>query len=137
MIYLEDLQIRHLSRRPKAKLDGTGGYRHNGAAHKAGLNTSIHDAGWYAVRRIRTCKAEWAGKRVEAIAPAYTTQDCSGCGERVDKSLSVRTHVCTFCGLILDRDANAALNILESGRTGPSGVNVAGCGERSLRSPRP
>jgi putative transposase len=136
VIYLEDLQIRDLSRRPKAKLDGNGGYLHNGAAHKAGLNKSINDAGWYAFRRILTCKAEWAGKRVEAIAPTYTTQDCSGCGERVYKSLSVRTHVCTFCGLILDRDENAALNILESGRAGPSGVNVAGCGERSLRSPR-
>jgi hypothetical protein len=48
---------------------------------------------------------------VEAVPPAYTTQDCSGCGERISKSLSVRTHICTNCGLILDRDANAALNI--------------------------
>jgi putative transposase len=136
VIYVEDLQIRNLSRRPKAKLDGNGDYLHNGAAHKAGLNKSIHDAGWYAFRRILTCKAEWAGKRVEAIAPAYTTQDCSGCGERVYKSLSVRTHVGTCCGLILDHDENAALNMLESGRAGPSGVHVAGCGERRLRSPR-
>jgi putative transposase len=48
---------------------------------------------------------------VEVVPPAYTTQDCSGCGERIYKSLSVRTHVCTNCGLILDRDENAALNI--------------------------
>jgi Putative transposase DNA-binding domain len=51
------------------------------------------------------------------------------------KSLSVRTHICPRCGLVLDRDANAARNILESGRAGPSGGNVARWGERSLRSP--
>src|SRR5258708_10654733 len=49
--------------------------------------------------------------RVEAVSPAYTSQDCSGCGERIYKTLSVRTHVCTHCGLILDRDENAARNI--------------------------
>ena len=47
-----------------------------------------------------------------AVPPAYTSQDCSGCGEMVKKSLSVRTHVCPHCGLILDRDENAAINIL-------------------------
>ena len=135
VIYLEDLQVRNLSRRPKAKPDGNGGYVHNGASRRASLNKSIQDAGWSAFRRILTCKAEWAGKRVEAIPPAFTTQDCSGCGERVHKSLSVRTHVCTHCGLMLDRDENAARNILASGRAGPSSANVVGCGERSLRSP--
>ncbi len=135
VIYLEDLQIRNLSRRPAPKPDGNGGYEHNGASRKAGLNKSIQDAGWYAFRRILTCTAAWAGKRVEAIPPAFTTQDCSGCGERIYKSLSVRTHVCTTCGLVLDRDENAAQNILASGRAGPSGANVGGCTERSLRSP--
>jgi putative transposase len=65
---------------------------------------------------ILACKAVWAGKRVEAVPPAYTTQDCSGCGERVQNSLSVRTHVCTNCGLVLDRDENAARNILWAGQ---------------------
>jgi putative transposase len=129
-IYLEDLQARNLSRRPQATPDGNGGYLHNGAAQKAGLNKSINDAGWYAFRRILTCKAEWAGKRVEAVPPAFTTQDCSGCGERVYKSLSVRTHVCTNCGLMLDRDENAALNILRAGQarqalTWPVAASVA------------
>ena len=65
---------------------------------------------------ILACKAEWAGKRVEAIPPAYTSQDCSGCGARIHKSLSVRTHVCTNCGLILDRDEDAARNIQWAGQ---------------------
>jgi putative transposase len=116
VIYLEDLLVSNLSRRPQAKPDGTGGYEHNGAAQKAGLNKSIQDAGWYSFRQILIFKAACAGKRVEAIPPAYTSQDCSGCGERVEKSLSVRTHVCTNCGLILDRDENAARNIQWAGQ---------------------
>src|ERR687886_390448 len=51
------------------------------------------------------------GKTVVAVAPQYTSQDCSNCGSTVKKSLSVRTHVCS-CGTVLDRDHNAALNIL-------------------------
>jgi putative transposase len=56
-IYLEDLQVRNRSRRPAAQPqpDGSGGYLHNGASAKAGLNTSIQDAGWYASRRILAC----------------------------------------------------------------------------------
>ena len=49
---------------------------------------------------------------VVAVSPRFTTQDCSGCGFRVKKTLSMRTHVCPSCGLVLDRDENAALNIL-------------------------
>jgi putative transposase len=71
----------------------------------------MHDAGWRHFLSILACKAACAGKRVEVVPPAYTTQECSGCGKRVRKSLSVRTHVCTNCGLILDRDLNAARSI--------------------------
>jgi putative transposase len=132
-LYLEDLQIRNMTHRPASKPDGSGGYEHNGARAKAGLNKSINDAGWYSFRMILACKAAWAGwagKRVEAISPAYTTQDCSGCGERIYKSLSVRIHACTNCGLVLDRDENAALNMLRAGQarqapTWPSGASVA------------
>ena len=103
-----------MSRRPTPRQDENGTYLHNGAARKAGLNKSIQDAGWYSFRSILACKAAWAGKRVEAVPSAfsaYTSQDCSGCGARIQKSLSVRTHVCTNCGLIMDRDENAARTI--------------------------
>jgi putative transposase len=117
-MYLEDLEVRNMTRRPapQPQPNGDGGYLHNGASAKAGLNTSIHEAGWYSFRVILACKAAWAGKRVEAVPPAYTPQDCSGCGTRVRKSLSVRTHVCTNCDLILDRDANAAKKIQSAGQ---------------------
>jgi putative transposase len=129
-IYLEDLQVANLVRSPKPVSDGQGGYLHNGASAKAGLNQSIEDAGWYNFRQILTCKAAWAGKRVEVVPPAYTSQDCSGCGERVEKSLSVRTHVCTFCGLILDRDENAARNIQWAGQALRGVPALAGASNR-------
>src|SRR5215469_11924501 len=61
-----------------------------------------------------------------AVPPAYTSQDCSGCGERVEQSLSVRTHICPSCGLILDRDENAAKNIQWAGQAlaGSRGVGA-------------
>jgi putative transposase len=128
-IYLEDLQVCNLSCRPAPKLDGAGGYLQNGATQKAGLNKSIQDAGWSSFLHILAYKAACAGKRAEAVPPAYTTQDCSRCGKRVCKSLSVCTHVCPSCGLILDREENAVRNILWAGQAlrglvgSPAGMN--------------
>jgi putative transposase len=96
-IYLEDLRVANMVR------------NHH-------LAKSISDAGWAHFRTILEAKAACAGRRVIAVPPAYTSQGCSGCGERVPKSLSVRTHVCPSCGLILDRDENAARNIQWAGQ---------------------
>ena len=49
------------------------------------------------------------------VDPRYTSQLCSGCGEYVPKTLDVRVHMCPYCGLVLDRDVNAARNILRKG----------------------
>lgn len=125
-IYHEAIQAKNLSARPLPKPDGKGGYLPNGASQKAGLNKSIHDAGWSQFLTILACKAAYAGKRVEAVPPAYTSQECSGCGEHVPKSLSVRTHVCPSCGLVLDRDTNAAVNILWAGQARQGASAVAG-----------
>jgi putative transposase len=111
VVYVEAIQPANLSRRPAPRPDEHGTYAHNGASQKAGLNKSIQDAGWRHFLSILAFKAACAGKRVEAVNPAYTSQECSGCGERISKSLSVRTHVCTNCGLMLDRDENAAKTI--------------------------
>jgi putative transposase len=80
------------------------------------LAKSISDAGWAPFRSILEAKAACAGRRVIAIPAQYTSQDCSGCGTRIPKSLSVRTHVCTSCGLVLDRDENAASNLPWAGQ---------------------
>jgi putative transposase len=63
---------------------------------------------------------------VIAVSPRFTTQDCSGCGYRVKKTLSMRTHVCSSCGLVLDRDENAALNILAAALVGAAPLRTAG-----------
>ena len=80
------------------------------------LAKSISDAGWSAFLTILAFKAACAGKRVQAVNPAFTSQQCSGCGEMVAKGLSVRWHACPECGTSLHRDHNAALNILRQGR---------------------
>jgi putative transposase len=80
------------------------------------LAKSIGDAGWAQVRAILAAKAACAGRRVLAVHPASTSQACSGCGVRVHQSLSVRTPVCTACGLVLDRDENAAITMQRAGQ---------------------
>ncbi len=77
------------------------------------LAKSIHDAAWGQFLGWMKSYAVMHGIEVVAVPPEYTSQDCSGCGKRVQKTLSTRTHVCPQCGLILDRDENAAVNILE------------------------
>ena len=67
------------------------------------------------VFRIFVYKAEEAGKRVIKVNPAYTSQICSNCGTMVKKELSVRLHSCPSCKIELDRDVNAAINILSFG----------------------
>lgn len=79
------------------------------------LAFAIADASWGMFRQFLENKAECAGRQVIAVAPHYTSQKCSGCGEYVQKSLSVRTHVCPHRGYIADRDKNAARNILQLG----------------------
>ena len=80
------------------------------------LAKSISDASWSMFRSVLTNKAESAGRLVVAVNPAYTSQMCSRCGNIQKKSLSVRTHKCLGCGLVLDRDTNAAINIKALGQ---------------------
>ena len=93
LIAVEDLQVRNLARNSK-------------------LAKSILDAAWSAFITILESVAVKRGVHVVKVAPHNTSQDCSGCGTKVSKALSVRTHCCPKCNLILDRDENAAINIL-------------------------
>jgi putative transposase len=81
------------------------------------LAKSIADAGWSAFLSILAAKAAYAGRRVVAVPPAYTSQTCSGCGAVVKKGLSVRWHACPDCGTSLHRDHNAAKNIERLGQS--------------------
>lgn len=113
MIAVEKLAVKNMSKSPAPKQDAeTGKYLPNGASQKAGLNKSILDAAWSQFRNILTSKAESACREVVAVRPAYTSQRCSGCGYTAPKTLKERWHLCPMCGASLDRDTNAAVNIL-------------------------
>jgi putative transposase len=78
------------------------------------LAKSINDVAWYQFRLWLEYFGTKYGKITIAVPPQYTSQNCSNCGETVKKSLSTRTHTCS-CGCSLDRDENAARNILRIG----------------------
>jgi putative transposase len=111
LIAYENLQIRNMVRNRK-------------------LAKSIHDAGWGIFLQWVTRYAFLHDIPVIAVPPHYTSQKCSDCGTIVKKSLSIRTHICHGCSVVLDRDQNAALNILQkalspdqNGTEGHSGTN--------------
>ena len=93
MIAYEDLKIRNMVKNHR-------------------LAKSIYDASWGRFLVWLTYYGVIHHIPVVKVAPNFTSQDCSACGTRVHKTLSVRTHVCPSCGLVLDRDVNAAVNIL-------------------------
>jgi putative transposase len=99
------------------------------------LAKSISDAAWYQFRQWVEYFGKVFGVVTVAVPPHYTSQKCSSCGSVVKKTLSQRTHVCQ-CGCKLDRDHNAAINILELGlRTvGHTGTQACGHDDRCLET---
>jgi putative transposase len=79
------------------------------------LAKSISDASWSLFRQWVEYFGKVFGVITIAVSPHYTSQNCSSCGEVVKKTLSTRTHQCPHCGYVVDRDKNAARNILELG----------------------
>ncbi|MEG3911027.1 transposase [Microcoleus sp. w1-18aA5] len=96
LVAYEDLQVRNMVKNRK-------------------LAKSISDAAWSAFRQWLEYFGKVFGVVTVAVPPHYTSQNCSNCGEIVKKSLSQRTHRCQHCGVVLLRDWNAAINILELG----------------------
>ncbi|MBK1669089.1 hypothetical protein CKO28_13705 [Rhodovibrio sodomensis] len=115
LIAIEDLSVDRLSRSMLAR--------------------SIHDAAWTQLRRSLEYKAESAGVRVIAVDPRGTSQICSACGvpPPVPKTLAQRRHDCAACGVSLDRDVNAARNILQRAITYPDQGPGAGLRTSSQR----
>jgi putative transposase len=91
----------------------------------------VYDASWTMFTAMLRYKAEWAGARLVEVDSQHTTQECSGCGSHVPKLLRTAYHDCQHCGLQLDRDLNAARNILNRAGLGPGLPNVAGIGMRA------
>jgi putative transposase len=102
-----------------------------GGLARSVLAKDVNDASWSTFISMLRYKAEWAGAHVVAVDPYYTSQLCSGCGEKVPKQLADRRHECVHCGLRIDRDLNAARNILHRAGVSPGLLNVARCGMRA------
>ena len=110
LVAVEDLNVVGLARGPLAR--------------------DVTDQGWGAFLTKLEYKAAEAGTRLIRVPPRGTSQNCSGCGVVVPKRLSERTHRCPACDLVIDRDTNAARNILRLGlsrqaSTWPTGACVA------------
>ncbi|MDD5542876.1 MAG: transposase [Acidobacteriia bacterium] len=86
-----------------------------------GLRRGIMDSGWTMFGTHLAAKAEEAGLPFVRVNPRGTSQRCSGCGSVVRKTLRDRTHYCAACGLVMDRDENAARNIYDLGRRSATG----------------
>ena len=97
-----------------------------GMMHNGHLAKSIGDIAWRQFTTYTKNKAEEAGSIVVMVNPNNTSQQCSRCGVIIKKELKDCTHSCS-CGLIMDRDENAAINILRRG--------LASIGERTLEAP--
>lgn len=113
LIAYEDLQVRNMVKNHK-------------------LAKSISDASWSMFRLWVEYFGKVFGKVTIAVPPHYTSQNCSNCGKQVVKTLSQRTHCCGHCGTVLDRDHNAALNILAIGLNRVGHTQIHACGEFDL-----
>jgi putative transposase len=108
-IVIEDLKITNMVRHPY-------------------LAKHISDASWGQFARFLCYKAESAGCRVEKVDPRGTSQDCSQCGNQVPKTLAQRWHRCPKCGVKMDRDFNASINILNRATVGTTESYARGDG---------
>jgi putative transposase len=88
------------------------------------INKSISDVSWSLFANMLSYKAESAGSKVVFVNPKNTSKMCSRCGTLVDKPIIERVHNCHNCGLSIDRDWNAALNILQKATVGQTGSNA-------------
>jgi len=82
------------------------------------LAGAITDVSWSDFTNKLSYKAESAGGKVVKVNPKNTSQKCSKCGKISKKTLAIRTHNCSQCGLKIDRDTNASINILTIGKIG-------------------
>lgn len=101
VIFVENLQVQRMQ-------------KHKKGDKRKSLRREISNAAWGLLSRMLSYKAEDAGRTYREVNPRNTSQECSACGKIVPKTLQVRTHRCV-CGLVMDRDHNAALVIKQRG----------------------
>ena len=114
-VVVEDLNVAGMTRRPRPAPDPNrpGGYLPNRAAAKAGLNRAVLDTAPAELRRQLAYKCSWYGARLVTAGRFYpSSKTCSACGTvKAKLALAKRQYSCDSCGLVIDRDLNAALNL--------------------------
>lgn len=113
-IGMETLAVGNMTRKAKKKLDTNGKLASNGQASKRAMNRSILRNGWSGFAEKLAYKAQWYGRAFVQVDRFYpSSRLCHGCGHKyAGLRLSEREWVCESCGVLHDRDVNAALNIL-------------------------
>jgi len=92
------------------------------------LACAIADQGFGEARRMLGYKTTWSGGTLISADRFYpSSKTCSGCGAvKAKLALSERTYICAACGLVLDRDVNAACNLLKLAASGAERINACG-----------
>lgn len=132
-VAIEDLNVAGMVRSARGTVDNPG----SNVRAKAALSRGILDVAPGEVRRQLEYKTSWYGSRLHVVDRwAPTSKTCSSCGEVKPKlSLDERTFQCDDCGLVMDRDVNAARNIAALAAVSTEGGDVNACGGSSLESP--
>ena len=103
-----------------------------GGSYKKGLNREVLGQTWGVIRQQLVYKAEWAGRQLVEVNPAYTSRTCSACGFVNGKARAYQIFACSECGHVQDRDVNAARNILARGNFAPVAERWAQSGRAVL-----
>jgi len=145
-VVIEDLNVAGMTAAPRPKPDHAGGHGKNGRRRKAGLNRAILDASFGEVRRQLVYKLAWHGGCLIVADRFFASSKlCSSCGAvKAKLRLDERTYSCEHCGLVIDRDLNAARSLAAYGRralsvagSGPETRNARGGAHRRLLSDAP
>ena len=109
LIAVEDLQIKNMTASARGTLENPG----INVELKSLLNRLVLEQTWGIIRQQLTYKAEWAGREIAPVDPEHTSETCSVCGDLDPESRKGRKFRCRACGVELDADVNAAVNILK------------------------
>ena len=112
-VYIEDLQVKNISKSAKGTVENPG----KNIRQTAGLNRAILDQAWYEFRRQLKYKLRWRGGQLILVAPQYTSQCCPACDHTAKENRTTQAlFACVQCGYTANADVVGAMNVLQRGR---------------------
>ena len=113
-VYVEDLQVKNMSKSAKGTVENPG----KNIRQKAGLNRAILGQAWYEFRRQLEYKLRWRGGQLIPISPQYTSQCCPACGHTAKENRTTQAlFACVQCEYSNNADVVGAMNVLQRGRS--------------------